>query len=301
VRWLGAGALAVVGFFVGVFVNLLVDRVPAKRPLRPLGGGCRRCLPEAAYRPPPGDPSEVDDEVDAGMEVDADVEARAAEQAAAEQAAAAHAEAAAGPPVGALLWPGGRCRTCRRGPSPRYAVVQVLTAAAFAAVALRFGADWALPAYLVFFTALLAVSAIDLELNIIPNRIVYPTIFVSVPLLAAAALAEADADRLGEALIGAAAAWAALLVIHLISPAGMGFGDVRLAFVLGLFLGWLGLRLVLIGLFLGFLLGAVLGALMILVGRRGRRDHIPFGPFLAGGAALAVFFGDPFSSWWLGA
>lgn len=294
-RWLGASGVAVVGFFVGVFVNLLVDRVPRKRPMFPLGGGCRRCLPESAYRPEPVEPEQVEpDQTDQADEVD---DAGAGPVAATEPDPV---EAEEPPPVGALLWPVGRCRTCHRPPSPRYAVVQILTAATFAAVALRFGADWALPAYLVFFTALLAVSAIDLELNIIPNRIIYPTIFLCGPLLAGAAVAEGDPGRLGEALVGAAAAWAALLVIHLISPAGMGFGDVRLAFVLGLFLGWLELRLVLIGLFLGFLLGSVLGALMIAVGRRGRKDHIPFGPFLAGGAALAIFFGDPFSSWWLG-
>ncbi len=102
------------------------------------------------------------------------------------------------------------------------------------------------------------------------------------------------------ALLGAALAWVLLLVVHLVQPAGMGFGDVRLSFVLGLFLGWLDLRLVLIGLFLGFLLGSVLGVLLVLLRLRGRRDHIPFGPFLAAGAALAVFFGDPLTDWWLG-
>ncbi len=263
-RALGVGALGILGFVVGGFVNLLVDRVPQKRPLAPLGGGCRGCVPGP------------DDDL----------------------------EQTAGPvgPVGVVLWPlrGGRCQSCGGTPSPRYAVVQLLTAAAFAGVGLRFGADWAVPAYLVFFTSLLAVSVIDLELHIIPNRIVYPTIFASVPLLALAALAQGDPGRLGRALLGAALAWGALFVIHVVSPAGMGFGDVRLSFVLGLFLGWLELRAVLTGLFLGFLLGSVLGVLLVALRRRGRRDHIPFGPFLAGGAALTVFFGDPFTGWLLG-
>ena len=144
-------------------------------------------------------------------------------------------------------------------------VVQVACGLLWAAATLRFGADWALPAYLVFFTSLLAISVIDFDLHIIPNRIVYPTIFVSVPLLAVAAAAEGDWGRLRHALIGAALAWLALLVIHLISPAGMGFGDVRLAFVLGLFLGWLSLRHVLTGMFLGFLLGAVIGVGLVLL------------------------------------
>lgn len=263
-RPLGVGALGVLGFVVGGFVNLLVDRVPRKQPLLPLGGGCRACRPDPA----------PDAEPDPGM---------------------------AGP-VGLVLWPlwGRRCPACARPASPRYAVVQLLTAAAFAGVGLRFGADWAVPAYLVLFTSLLAVSVIDLELHIIPNRIVYPTIFASVPLLALAAAVQGDAGRLGRALLGAALAWAALLVIHLVSPAGMGFGDVRLSFVLGLFLGWLDLRSVLTGLFLGFLLGSVIGVLLVALRLRGRRDHIPFGPFLASGAALTVFFGDALVGWLLG-
>ncbi len=259
---LGIAALGVLGFAVGVFVNLLVDRVPGKHRLLPTGGGCLVCAPRAG--------PETDEE--------------------------------ATTPVGAVVWPfrGGRCRVCGRSPSPRYAVIQLLTAAAFVAVGLRFGADWAVPAYLVLFTSLLAISMIDLELHIIPNRIVYPTIFVAVPLLALAATAEGEFDRFWRALLGAALAWAAILLIHLVQPNGMGFGDVRLAFVLGLFLGWIDLGSVLMGLFLGFLLGSVVGVLLIALGLRGRKDHIPFGPFLAGGAALAVFFGGPLAGWWLG-
>src|SRR5947208_14309635 len=84
----------------------------------------------------------------------------------------------------------GRCRTCGEPISARYPLVELGTAALFVAAALRFGLDWALPAYLVFFAALVAVSFIDLEHYIIPNRIVYPTLFVSIPLLAVAAAAQ---------------------------------------------------------------------------------------------------------------
>jgi len=263
VRVLGIGALAVLGFVVGGFVNLLVDRVPQKRRLAPLGGGCRGCAADPGHADPHGPEA-------AGL-------------------------------VGAVLWPGGgRCPSCGRARSARYAVVQVLTAAAFVGVGLRFGADWAVPAYLVFVTSLLAVSVIDLERHIIPNRIVYPTIFVSVPLLALAALAQGEPGRLARALMGAGLAWGALFVIHLVSPAGMGFGDVRLSFVLGLFLGWLDLRSVLTGLFLGFLLGSVLGVLLVALRLRHRRDHIPFGPFLAAGAVLTVLFGNSLTGWLLG-
>jgi leader peptidase (prepilin peptidase) / N-methyltransferase len=194
---------------------------------------------------------------------------------------------------------GRRCPACGERVPLRYAVVELACAGLFAAAAVRLGVDAALPAYLVFFACLVVVSTIDLEHSIIPNRIVYPTIFVSLPLLALAALVKGDFGRLGTALAGAVIAFAVLFVVHLVSPAGMGFGDVRLAFVLGLFLGWLSLGHVVAGLFLGFALGAVVGVGLMLTRLRGRKDSVPFGPFLAGGAALAVLFGRPLISWWL--
>lgn len=179
-------------------------------------------------------------------------------------------------------------------------LVPLANAALWVSVCVRFGADWAVPAYLVFFSSLLAISVIDLKLQIIPNRIVYPTIFVSLPLLAIAALAQHDGGRLVRALISAALAWFGLLVIHLIQPGGMGFGDVRLSFILGMFLGWLSYSHVLVGLFMGFLGGAVVGVLLVALRLRKRTDHVPFGPFLAAGAAVAVLVGDPVIRAWLG-
>jgi leader peptidase (prepilin peptidase)/N-methyltransferase len=182
----------------------------------------------------------------------------------------------------------------------RNALVIVATAALFAGTVLRFRADWAIPAYLVFFVSLVAVTVIDFQRQIIPNRIVYPTIFASVPLLGLAALAGHQWDRFGHALLGASLAWLALLVIHLISPAGMGFGDVRLAFVLGLFLGWLSLGHVVTGLFLGVLLICAVGLVLAVLRLRTLQDHIAFGPFLAGGSTLAVFAGHAIIRWWVG-
>lgn len=179
-------------------------------------------------------------------------------------------------------------------------LVVATTALLFAGTALRFRADWVVPAYLVFFVCLVAVTVIDFERQIIPNRIVYPTIFAALPLLALAALAGDEWDRFGHALMGASLAWAALLVIHLISPTGMGFGDVRLAFVLGLFLGWISLGHVVTGLFLGVLLISVVGVGLSILRLRSLQDHIAFGPFLAGGSTLAVFAGHAIMRWWLG-
>ena len=176
----------------------------------------------------------------------------------------------------------------------------VATVGLFAGVGLRFGDDWVVPAYLVFFVCLVSISVIDSQRQIIPNYIVYPTIFLSVPLLAFAALVEGEWDRFGHAMLGATLAWLALFVIHMISPSGMGFGDVRLAFVLGLFLGWIGLSHVVTGLFLGVLLIAVVGIVLAVLRLRSLQEHIAFGPFLAVGSALAVFAGGPLIRWWSG-
>ncbi|CAN5796008.1 hypothetical protein BH23ACT1_BH23ACT1_14090 [soil metagenome] len=185
-------------------------------------------------------------------------------------------------------------------PGTHSPVLELATAVLFIAAALRLGSDWALPAFLVFFAALVAVTVIDLEHYIVPNRIVLATLVVSVPLLALAALVEGDWLSLRTALIGSVAAGAGLLVINLISPRGMGMGDVKLALVLGLYLGWLDLGHVLLGLFLGFLLGAVGGVALIALKLRTRRDHVPFAPFLAGGAVLAVLLGNSLLGWYLG-
>ena len=184
--------------------------------------------------------------------------------------------------------------------STRDRLVILVTMVLFAGAALRFDGEWEVPAYLVFFLCLVSITVIDFQLQIIPNRIVYPTIFASVPLLALAALAGDDWDRFGHAIMGATLAWLALLVIHLISPAGMGFGDVRLSFVLGLFLGWISLGHVFAGLFLGVLLICAVGIVLALLRLKSLQEHIAFGPFLAAGSALAVFAGNAIIHWWRG-
>jgi leader peptidase (prepilin peptidase)/N-methyltransferase len=202
-------------------------------------------------------------------------------------------------PVLSWLLLRGRCRACHEPISVRYPLVEVATGALFVAAALRFGADWVLPAYLLFFAVLLAVSAIDLEHYIVPNRIVYPTLLAAVPLLAVAALLDGSWGSLATALLGALGAGTGLLVIHLVSPRGMGFGDVRLAVVLGLFLGWIDLAHVALGMFLGFLLGALGGVALIALRVKKRRDHVPFAPFLALGALVAVLAGNPILDWYI--
>lgn len=175
----------------------------------------------------------------------------------------------------------------------------VICAALFVAGGVRFDGEWALPAYLVLFAGLVAISIVDLERHVIPNRIVYPTLFAGLALLAGAALLEGDPARLLQALVGAGAAWAALLCLYLLAPGDTGFGDVRLAFLLGLFLGWLGLGHVVLGIFAGFVFGAVIGVGLVMAGVRGRKDHLALGPFLSAGAVFAIMAGGPVLRLWL--
>ncbi len=176
--------------------------------------------------------------------------------------------------------------------------MELFTALLFAAVGARFAHSWALPAYLVLAGALIALSAIDLEHYVLPNRILYPVDGAAIVLLAAASAAEHDWGALARAALGGAIAFGIFFVVHVVSPRGMGFGDVRLSFLLGFCLGWLGWGEVAGGLFAGFLYGAVVGVVLIAVKIRGRKQQIPFGPFLAAGAMTFVLFGSPIVDWY---
>jgi leader peptidase (prepilin peptidase) / N-methyltransferase len=201
-------------------------------------------------------------------------------------------------PVVSWLLLRGRCRNCGTAISARYPLIELLTGVLFAAVGARFWDSWALPAYLVLTAALIALSFIDLEHFILPNRILYPTDVAVMVLLAGASALEHDWGAFGRAAIAGVAAFAVFYTIHFVSPRGMGFGDVRLSFLLGFSLGWLGWGEVLGGLFTGFLYGAVVGVLLIALKVRERKQRIPFGPFLAAGAMTFVLFGEPLVDWY---
>jgi leader peptidase (prepilin peptidase) / N-methyltransferase len=203
-------------------------------------------------------------------------------------------------PVVSWLALRGKCRHCGTRISSRYPLVELATAALFVAIAARFHDSWALPAYLVLGAALVAISAIDLEHYIIPNRIVYPVGFTLVGLFAVAAAATGSWDAFARALLGGCAAFSVLFVVHVISPRGMGFGDVRLCFLLGIALGWLGWQYVMFGIFAGFLYGAVIGMALMALRLRTRKQHLPFGPFLAAGTLTVVLVGSPIIRWYSG-
>lgn len=203
-------------------------------------------------------------------------------------------------PVVSWLLLRGRCRTCGTPISVRYPLIELATGALFGGLAWRFQLDWALPAFLLLAAVLLAVAVIDLEHYIVPNRILVVAVPGAATLLLVAAVADGEGSALGRALLGAVVAFVGLLVVHVISPRGMGMGDVKLAFLLGLCLGWLSWGHVGLGLFLGFLDGAVVGVVLLVTGLRSRRQPVPFAPFLAAGTVTAVLWGRPLLDWYSG-
>jgi len=194
-------------------------------------------------------------------------------------------------PVVAWVLRGGRCRRCGARAPARRPLVEVTSAVLLAAAALRFGLSWALPAFCVLFASLVVVSVVDLDHLIIPSRVVYPTLCVTAPLLGLAAVATGAWAHLGSAAIGGVAGLGCLLVVHLVAPHGMGFGDVRLAGLIGMMLGWLGLGYAAVALLLALVLASVVGVALIATRRRSRTDAVPFGPFMAMGAELAALWG----------
>jgi leader peptidase (prepilin peptidase)/N-methyltransferase len=202
-------------------------------------------------------------------------------------------------PVLSWLLLRGRCAGCRAGISARYPLVELATAALFVAVTARFGPAPELPAYLYLAAVSLALALIDLDVRRLPNAIVLPSYAIGAVLLLGAAAAGGDWRAAIRGLVAMALLFALYLAIASGYRGGMGLGDVKLAGVLGLYLGWLGWSSVLVGAFAGFLLGGLVGVALLVTRRAGRRTALPFGPFMLTGALVAVFLADPIASWYV--
>ena len=193
----------------------------------------------------------------------------------------------------------GRCRDCRAPISPRYPLVEAGTALVFAVLAARIGLDPELPAYLYFGAIGVALALIDLDVKRLPNVIVLPSYVVALVLLVAAAVVNHDLADLARAVPGMVALFGLFFLLAMVYPAGMGFGDVKLAGLLGLYLGWLGWGEVVIGGFLGFLFGGLVGMALMVTRRAGRKSQIPFGPFMLAGALVAILWGGALADLYL--
>ena len=202
-------------------------------------------------------------------------------------------------PVLSWLLLRGRCRNCGALISPRYPAIEILTAVLFGLAAWRIRPATDLVAYLPLLWVLVVLSFIDLEHKLLPNRIVVPAFIAGVALLGVAAALGPGVGAWVRALFGAAVAFGFFFVLALISPRGMGMGDVKLSAVLGLGLTYQGWGRLLVGFFISFLAGAVGGIGLIAARRAGMKSEVPFGPYLALGTIVSILFGGPIVHAWL--
>ncbi len=195
-------------------------------------------------------------------------------------------------PVLSWLWLRGRCRSCNGRISARYPVVELMVAVLFAGMVVRFQHEPSLWPALCYLAAVgIALALIDLDVHRLPNALTLPSYVAGLALLAIDAITRHTYGRLLHAVIGMAALYAFYFVLAFAKPGGMGFGDVKLAGVLGLYLGYLGWGELAVGAFAAFLLGGVGGISLMALRRAGRKSKIPFGPFMIAGALIAVLAG----------
>lgn len=190
----------------------------------------------------------------------------------------------------------GKCYDCKAPISPRYPAVELITGLLFAAMTLRvlhLDLAPALAAYLYFVAIAVALTMIDIDHKRLPDKIVLPSWAVVAALLTAATIALANWGDLGRAGIGAVGLFAVYFLLAFIYPAGMGMGDVKLAFVLGGLLAYLSWAAFAVGAFGGFLLGSIGGVLLLVTRRGNRKTAIPYGPYMIAGALLAIFVAQP--------
>jgi leader peptidase (prepilin peptidase) / N-methyltransferase len=174
------------------------------------------------------------------------------------------------------------------GVAVRPPVVEIGTAALFVLAVLRFGTSAELPAFLFLAAAGVLLAVVDLQHQLLPNRIVLPSIGIGAVLLAVAALVEPDWPALLRAGLGAVVLFALFLVLALVAPSGMGMGDVKLAGLLGLYLGWVSWGALFLAAAASFVVQAVLALALLATRRIGLKGQLPFGPAMLLGTLLAL-------------
>lgn len=248
------------GLIIGSFLNVVIWRVPRKESVVQPPSHCPRCQTPLAAR----------DNV----------------------------------PVLSWLLLRGRCRTCALPISARYPLVELLTGALFAGFAARLHRlehGWSvLPAYLVFAAVTVALAFIDYDTKKLPNVLTLPMYGVGVIGLGVPALVHGMGHAAARAAEGGAALYAFYFILcYATAGKGLGFGDVKLAGVLGMFLGWIGWKDLLVGALGGIFVGGVVAAVLLARGM-GRKAQVPFGPFLVVGAYIGILAGHPLAHIWLG-
>jgi leader peptidase (prepilin peptidase)/N-methyltransferase len=199
-------------------------------------------------------------------------------------------------PILSFLLLRGRCRACRAPISLRYPLVEVLNGAGYLLLLEQFGFTWPTLIYALFLSALIVITFIDLDVQIIPDVISLPGIVIG--LVASYWLPQGVVSSVIGFLVGGGVFWLVAAVgARVLKQEAMGGGDIKLIAMVGAFLGW---HNVLLTIFLASLSGAAVGLMFMALKGWGRKTPIPFGPFLALGAVLSLFFGTTIVEWYVG-
>jgi len=200
-------------------------------------------------------------------------------------------------PLLSYLWLRGRCAACRRPIGVRYPVVEAVTGLISAWAAWHFGFGWTAGAALVLCWALIALTFIDFDTQLLPDDITLPLLWLGLLVNMGGLFTDLRSAVIG-AMAGYLALWSVYWLFKLVTgKEGMGYGDFKLLAALGAWLGWQLLPAIIL---LASVVGAVVGIALILFARHGRSVPIPFGPYLAGGGVVALFWGQALTQAYLG-
>jgi leader peptidase (prepilin peptidase)/N-methyltransferase len=200
-------------------------------------------------------------------------------------------------PILSFLFLKGRCRACQARISPRYPFVEALSGLLSGYAAWRFGASWAGIGALLFIWCMIALTFIDFDTQLLPDSITLPLLWTGLLLNLGGTFAD-----IRSAVIGAAAGYLSLWAVYwafklATGKEGMGYGDFKLLAAVGAWLGWQMLPLTILA---SSMVGAIVGIALIVFARHGRNIPIPFGPYLAAAAIIALFWGKPLNQQYLG-
>ena len=203
-------------------------------------------------------------------------------------------------PIFSYLFLGGRCRICKTKISLKYPVVEFLNGVFYVLIFWRFGFEWHTLLYFIFCSTLIVISFIDLEFQIIPDKITM--LGIPIGLILGSFLLPDPFMRysiLGfkASILGFVIGGGLFYAVAIISRGGMGGGDIKMMAMVGAVLGW---KAVILVTFLGSFIGAVVGIFLIIFKGKSRKTKIPFGPFLALGALITLFYGEEIFYWYLG-
>ena len=200
-------------------------------------------------------------------------------------------------PIVSYLFLGGRCRECKSKISLQYPLVEFLNAVLYVFILWKFGLAWHTPLYFIFCSTLIVISFIDLEFQIIPDKITLPGIPIGIivgSFLLPDPFMRYNILGLKASLLGFVIGGGVFYALAIISRGGMGGGDIKMMAMVGALMGW---KAVLLISFIGSCIGSIFGVFLMIFKGKGRKTKIPFGPFLALGSLVTLFYGEEILYW----